>query len=414
MSFRNAEISALVDPDLDENELMTAVADMNDEHRKAHGWDSAVNLVTPIHYRDVPRRAATFWALQRSWAVQATRRTGLLHIRPVEDQLRRLNHLHVARWSLVSCLPSVGAALPENKRYTLLLFTSHFDAGWRRYLGTFIETTSNGLAHLWGNTPSWRFPTDGSRQFENFVVDQQVPHEHLFAAFPNLSSNEILTALRLCQEMDAQNNGHDNLLGLPPCPARDLARARARLRRLQYCLGTLPDPQYNNLPTDARAVDVDERDYSITALVPYAHHNEKQLREALQQLDFGHKSPFAKIPGTHFARFALIGDDYFLPRSVPPLQNGYLLFSAEFDGSRDTWLRRLAQQEELRDVWRLCHGDTSPENLPRLLMHCRIRPSLEFINYPNATVAKIDGAVRAHSGLVKKLRTEASQNGGKG
>lgn len=394
---------------MDKNDLMAAVCSgMNDHDRRLHGWSAAVNLVTPIHYRHVPRRAATLWTLKRGWAVRAMRRAGLLQIRPVENQLRRLNHLHVARWSLVPRLPWVEGAKCETGVHSLLLFTSHFDAGWRRYLGTFIETTGNGLAHLWGDTPSWRFPTDGSRDFENFVVDQQVPHGHLFAAFPRISSGEIVTALRLRQEMLAQSDGHEILLGLDPSTShcRAQARARARLRRMQYCVGSTHPLQYPD-PPPAAPVTSDPHDYSVTALLPFDHDAEGDLRTELGKLGFGSTSPFARIPGTHFARLALIGRKHFERRSVPPLKNGYLLLSAEFDGSRADWLGHVADQQLLQGVWRLCHG-TERNTLPRLIMRCRIKPSLEYINYPNATVSQIADAIQGHPGRVGEVRDSVS------
>ena len=148
------------------------VGSMGAGDRARHGWDAAVTLVTPIERRWQVRwrRRAILRALDRDWLIRLGHDLGWIPFEPVGDQFKRLNHLHYARWSLVNRLPRTCSDQPEEKGpHTLLLFTSHFDFGWRRYLGTFIEGVGNGMQHLWADAPSWVAPSDGFNRFEKFV-----------------------------------------------------------------------------------------------------------------------------------------------------------------------------------------------------------------------------------------------------
>ena len=373
-----------------------------------HGWDAAVNLITPVHRLRAPVRKAVMQVLDRSWT------SGVLQLidpafNPVEPSLRQLNHLHVARWSVVTRLPKVEGSKPERGCYTLVLFTSYFDAGWRRYLGTFIETSADRLSWLWGDIPEWRKPSDGAREFENFVVKQQVPHGHLFDAFPGITCNEIRDAVRLKDELQSRHlaTNPEESLGRKTAQRSALKRDRALLRRVQHNLGSMNPLRYEKSYETMGAIREVERDptpHGFTCLVPYSHDHSAKLNEELLKLSIGKDSPFAQLPGTRFARLAMIGNEHFVERSVPPLANGYLLLSAEIDGYVDDWLSSLASVEELGDLWRLCHGFTGMAALPRLWKHCRIRESLEFIDLPGVSVNEIHEALCAASrGIEKRL-----------
>lgn len=388
----------------------TKVGAANNDVRQKHGWERAVNLITPLPRRQWLRRTVTLWALRRPWLLNALGRLGLTRIRPVEDQLRRLNHLHYARWSIVHRLPRPPGAERESCRLTLLLFTSHFDFGWRNYLGSFIETTGDGLSNLWGDAPSWRSPSAGFREFENFVVDQQVEHGHVFDAFPNLACNDIKSALRVRREVDANERSEQTLrsFGGHSSAAKIKARNRALLKSLQHCLGTIEEWTYKaeHEGIDLGAAEPVKRDpeaSGITALLPFRHDEVAEMQGRLDELYIGAQSPFAAVPGTHFARLAIIDRAHFERRSVRPLANAYLLLSAEIDQTVDDWLCRLERPSALHPVWALCHGYNGPHSLPWLVLQCRIRPSLEFIDYPATTVNEIAVAVSGANGEVAKL-----------
>ena len=378
---------------------------LSEQQRDCLGWNAAVNLITPMRCRRFTRwrRAAFMWWLQRAWMVNGARHLGLTSVQPVDESFKRLNHLHFARWSIVHRFPRPAGAQRETGRFTLLLFTSYFDFGWRNYLGIFIETTGNRLAKLWGDTPEWRYPSAGFRQFENFVVDQQVEHGHLFAAFPALAANDIHSAVRLHRDITAHHRTQDWLRSLG-IEGEEQARARdwALLRRVQNCLGSLPSRV--PIPPGAHVeVERARAQHGLTALLPFDHRRRVEMQnvldrlpvgvEAMDDLPVGFPSPFAALPGTHYARLASIGNEYFERRSIPPLKNAYLLLSAEIDGSADDWLANLARVAELEAVWRICYGYTDPNSLPALVSLCRIKPSVEYIDYPGVTVEEIAEAM---------------------
>jgi hypothetical protein len=381
---------------------------MTDDDRARHGWDAAVTLVTPIERRRRVRWTRKFilGALDRTWLINAGRELGVVPIEPLDDQFKRLNHLHCARWSLVDRLPRTSRAQPEERGpYMLLLFTSHFDFGWRRYLGTFIEGVGDGMQHLWSDSPSWRSPRDGFSQFEKFVERQMVEHGHLFAAYPNWSCNDVRCALRIhydCTSFDLSQDVVMEHLGL--AVARD-ARRRGLVRRLQYCLGDLEpiDPDYR----DVGAATLPERPYpvqGVTYLVPLPRGAAVEVAEQLSDLPFGPSSPFARVPGTHFARMALIDESYFEDQpKVDAFESAYLLLSAEIDGDAEPWLRALFQDRAMRAVLSRCWGFERGSDAATFLRTCRIGKSTEYIDYPMTTVADIFAASADLERHVKEL-----------
>lgn len=358
------------------------------EERAKHGWDAAVTLVTPIdrRLRVLWRRKLVLAALNRLWLID-----------PLQDEFKRFNHLHYARWSLVDRLPRTSRRQPrEPGPYTLLLFTSHFDFGWRRYLGTFIEVTRDGLQHLWGDAPSWRSPRDGFAQFEKFVEEQRLEHSHLFAAYPNWSCNDVRCALRIHYECESHRltaDAPDRLLA----PQRAAgASQRGLARRLQYCLGHL-EPICDEY-CEVRAADVPDVPYptqGLTYLVPLPLEHAPDVRRMLAELPYGPASPFAAVPGTHFARMAIVDDDYFSRQpKVDAFRSAYLLVSAEIDGRPEEWLRTLFQDDAMRSVLSRCWGVTGRTDLTTFLRRCRIPGSIEYVDYPMTTVADIYAASR--------------------
>jgi hypothetical protein len=370
---------------------------MGAEDRARHGWDAAVTLVTPIERRWPVRwrRKAIVRALDRDWLIRFGRDVKRDVFEPVGDQFKRLNHLHYARWSLVDRLPRTSPEQPdETGPYTLLLFTSHFDFGWRRYLGTFIEVVGNGMQHLWGDSPSWVAPSDGFYRFEKFVEDQRVEHAHLFAAYPNWSCNDVRCALRIhddCESFDRNEAVLRDRLGVDTGTE---ARRRTLRRRLQYCLGDLSPicPKYQGLP----AATTPKQPYptqGVTYLVPLPHSAVEEVADMFCDLPYGPASPFARVPGTHFARMALIDDRYFARQpKVDAFRSAYLLISAEIDGDPKPWLTTLFEDAALRAILERCWGFTGRSDVSSFLSPCRIDKTLEFIDYPMTTVADIFAA----------------------
>lgn len=375
---------------------------MDDRDRQDHGWDAAVTLVTAMERRPRVRWTRKFilGALDRTWLIRAGREVGVVPIEPLDDQFKRFNHLHYARWSLVDRLPRTSRRQPEETGpYTLLLFTSHFDFGWRRYLGTFIEGIGNGLQHIWGDSPSWRAPGDGFTRFEKFVENQIVDHGHLFAAYPNWSCNDVRCALRIhyeCESFDLSEKVLLDVLGIGAAQEAE-ARRRALVRRLQYCLGHLEQirKEYCDIGAATRPEHLHPT-RGVTYLVPVPWGAAAEVAEMFKDLPYGPRSPFARVPGTHFARMALINDCYFDKQpKVDAFGSAYLLLSAEIDGDAEPWLRALFEDEAMRAVLAHCWGFERRSDPVAFLQPCRVGKTTEYIDYPMTTVADIFAASTA-------------------
>ena len=80
--------------------------------------------------------------------------------------------------------------------------------------------------------------------------------------------------------------------------------------------------------------------YALTVLTPIEDGREEELTAHLDALGDGDASPLARVPGTHIARWVVIGEVKFQTGPAPPdALAPRLLFSSNFDGDarRRTW-----------------------------------------------------------------------------
>ena len=100
--------------------------------------------------------------------------------------------------------------------------------------------------------------------------------------------------------------------------------------------------------------------YGLTVLTPIRDGHETRLARYLDLLEGGDASPLARVSGTHFARWVVVGDViYEGPRQRRDrLKLGRLLFTSNFDGPVDPYLEAL--RTGLGDVadaiWEHCEG----------------------------------------------------------
>ena len=115
---------------------------------------------------------------------------------------------------------------------------------------------------------------------------------------------------------------------------------------------------------------------ALVVMVPVREGKEEELRATLTQLREGTADPFARVASTHFARFVLIAallDGEGEPVGPP---GSYLLFTADFDGCRASWIRAVAA--------------SSGRELDRVLGHC--------VDYPgSANVRELRAFLRRYS-----------------
>ena len=87
--------------------------------------------------------------------------------------------------------------------------------------------------------------------------------------------------------------------------------------------------------------------YGLTLLCPIINGSKGDqsfaeiLRDYLETLPIESQSPMAKVPNTYFARFYILNDVFYegFPIDEEHLKSKYLVFSSNFHGDRDTYVR---------------------------------------------------------------------------
>jgi len=96
---------------------------------------------------------------------------------------------------------------------------------------------------------------------------------------------------------------------------------------------------------------------SLTVLAPVREGELEQLKEVVARIPRGADSPFARVASTHFARFVIVPS--LLDGDGEPIgQRSYLLFTADFDGARERWIKEIAARsaDELDGALGHCDG----------------------------------------------------------
>ncbi len=157
-----------------------------------------------------------------------------------------------------------------------------------------------------------------------------------------------------------------------------------------------------------------EQVYGLTVVTPIlggrvtgAQHA-AAIRGVLATIPSDGRSPFARIPMTHFARWVVIDDVPTLdaPAAEDHLASNYLLFVAEFDGELDPFLDFFATAcaDLLTDIYAHCvafPGVSDLREFVRYIKKCQVETTLLFGGYPKATVGDVHAALRAQKALVE-------------
>jgi hypothetical protein len=133
--------------------------------------------------------------------------------------------------------------------------------------------------------------------------------------------------------------------------------------------------------------------YGLTVLAPIRSGHETALARCLDVLDGGDESPLARVPGTHFARWVVIGDVvYEGPRQRRDhLKLGRLLFTSNFDGPVMPYLEvlRTGLGEAADAIWGHCDGypgSADPAAFAEYMRSNQVESSLFFAAYGDRTV----------------------------
>jgi hypothetical protein len=144
--------------------------------------------------------------------------------------------------------------------------------------------------------------------------------------------------------------------------------------------------------------------YGFLAIVPIKPNEVDALRAVLAEIDAG-PSPFGRLPRTHFARFVILPDFVTDPEQEHDdfLDCEYLIFSACFDGDRDSYLDELIEElePELPELWAHCIGvdPTSAADVKRYLLHNQIDCGLFYSAYGHTTAPEVIRVLRQQRDL---------------
>ncbi|MGA8222808.1 MAG: hypothetical protein WB780_14240 [Candidatus Acidiferrales bacterium] len=140
--------------------------------------------------------------------------------------------------------------------------------------------------------------------------------------------------------------------------------------------------------------------YGLTILSPIINNGTRAasqdlaLRQHLSTLANGEHSPFARVPGTHFARLVVMNDVVFVgnPSKIDHLGSQYLIFTSDFDVTvdLDTYLRNMAQAipAELDQIWKHCvgyPGAADPNKFAQYMKKCQVTTTFYFADVNDRT-----------------------------
>jgi hypothetical protein len=380
------------------------------------GRVSAVNLITATRIHRVPVQRLGF-TLSRApdWFARKFDEQGL------ERQFKTLNFLHTARWVRLGRFRHFVAHQPrERLSPRWVLFTANFNGDWAPYFGAFMEAMAEGVYDIWGQSIDYPgFPApDTANELRDWLATRLPSTQHYYAAYPHATTNDVRSAARVRRDVCSLAIDLQTRQGA----ARDeIAVTRAFddvTRGVRHCLGPI-DPPWPALVAPSTVLDGTIR--GVVAVFPVLPDHEVALRADLEALPVCVESPFRKVPGTHFARLALLHRSEVgrHPKTQLSLRNSYLLFAADYDGhgptrtSTEHYFRMLYRTipDDARAVWRHCAGfeyaDTDGE-FAELATRGRCPVLREFVDYPEESLRSVLTALGSQRRFVELVQRRSS------
>jgi hypothetical protein len=147
--------------------------------------------------------------------------------------------------------------------------------------------------------------------------------------------------------------------------------------------------------------------YALTVLTPIEHGREKALAEYLDTLADGDASPLARVPGTHLARWVVIGrvKQQKGQRRRDALKAPRLLFTSNFDGPLDAYLEtlRTGLAGDADAIWGNCPGYPGHQDAAAFAAWFRshqVESALFFGAYGEQTVGDVHRNVAIRTELI--------------
>jgi hypothetical protein len=373
-----------------------------------------INILTAIRSR---RR----WTLQRAkfWIARLPEwiSRGFTGREAGRFTLKRLNILHTATWLRADRFPAIGGCPRE--RYHWVLFCSNFSGPWDPYRQAFLDVPRKGVRTLWGTSIGFpNFPKRGSRyELEAWITYRLPPTDHYFRAYPGLSPADVRGAVRLAREIDALALASQDPIYSGDADALTPAFDQL-VQRVQDGLGGVPDEALNVSPVLGPPTATGMS--NMVSVMPILPGCETSTRARIAALPTNASSPFRVVPGTHFARLAVLDRQAaaFHPRNAVALRNSWLLLAVDFDGDFATespsarrmdvgeirrYLRAIDEVVALRDIWRDCFGFRPDVALDDLLEPSVVERFVLFRDHGDNTLREIIPALQLKQTFMRLL-----------
>jgi hypothetical protein len=146
--------------------------------------------------------------------------------------------------------------------------------------------------------------------------------------------------------------------------------------------------------------------HALTVLTSILPGHESALTRHLNALPSGPGSPLARVPGTHFARWVVIGDVVYEGQGARDhLTLGQLLFTSNFDGPLSPYLEslRAGLGAGADAIWQHCSGypgSDDPSAFAGYLQAHQIKSSLFFAAYGERTVEDVKRSLDVRRKLI--------------
>jgi hypothetical protein len=147
--------------------------------------------------------------------------------------------------------------------------------------------------------------------------------------------------------------------------------------------------------------------YALTVLTPILEGRESSLARHLDALQGGSASPLARVHGTHFARWVVIGDVVYEggDQRRDHLNLGRLLFTSNFDGRVEPYLEvlRTGLADAADTIWGHCAGYPGSADAAAFAGYLRahqIESSLFFSAYGERTVQDVTHSLAVRRNVI--------------
>ncbi|VAW98420.1 hypothetical protein MNBD_GAMMA22-2498 [hydrothermal vent metagenome] len=115
----------------------------------------------------------------------------------------------------------------------------------------------------------------------------------------------------------------------------------------------------------------------------------------LQDMQLNEHSPMAKVPETYMCRFYVLNDVFYegSPAHEEHLKSHYLVFSSNFHGSMEDYLRNMWQNvtTQVIDIWKYCVAFdkvTDADGFVNYIKQCQVKNNLFFVGANDESLAE--------------------------